>query len=53
MRFVEKIKAQGEKQRLAEAEKVGAHLAQEEAKATIEAMDKWLPELRRLANGKA
>ncbi len=42
---------QGEQQRLAEAEKVGAELAQEEAKATIEAMDKWLPELRRLANG--
>ena len=41
----------GEQQRLAEAEKVGAELAQEEAKATIEAMDKWLPELRRLANG--
>ena len=42
---------QGEQQRLLEAEKVGAELAQEEAKATIEAMDKWLPELRRLANG--
>ncbi len=42
---------QGEKQRLAEAEKVGADLASEEAKATIEAIDKWLPELRRLANG--
>ena len=42
---------QGEQQRLVEAEKVGAELAQEEAKATIEAMDKWLPELRKLANG--
>lgn len=42
---------QGEQQRLTEAEKVGAELAHEEAKATIEAMDKWLPELRRLANG--
>ncbi len=42
---------QGEQQRLTEAEKIGAELAQEEAKATIEAMDKWLPELRRLANG--
>ena len=42
---------QGEQQRLTEAEKVGAELASEEAKATIEAMDKWLPELRRLANG--
>jgi integrase len=42
---------QGEQQRLTEAEKAGAELAQEEAKATIEAMDKWLPELRRLANG--
>ena len=42
---------QGEQQRLAEAEKVGAELASEEAKATIEAMHKWLPELRRLANG--
>ena len=42
---------QGEQQRLTEAEKVGAELASEEAKATIEAMDKWLPDLRRLANG--
>ena len=42
---------QGEQQRLTEAEKAGAELAHEEAKATIEAMDKWLPELRRLANG--
>ena len=44
---------QGEQERLTEAEKAGAELAQEEAKATIEAMDKWLPELRRLANGEA
>ena len=42
---------QGEKQRLTDAEKAGAELASEEAKATIEAMDKWLPELRRLADG--
>ena len=42
---------EGEQQRLAEAETVGAELASEEAKATISAMDKWLPELRRLANG--
>lgn len=42
---------QGEQQRLTEAETAGAELASEEAKATIEAMDKWLPELRRLANG--
>lgn len=42
---------QGEQQRLTEAEASGAELAFEEAKATIEAMDKWLPELRRLANG--
>lgn len=41
----------GEQQRLTEAETAGAELAHEEAKATIEAMDKWLPELRRLANG--
>lgn len=42
---------QGEKQRLASAEQAGAELASEEAKATIEEMDKWLPELRRLADG--
>ncbi len=42
---------QGEKQRLVEAEKAGAELVLEETKATIEAMDKWLPELRKLANG--
>ena len=42
---------QGEQQRLTEAEKAGAELAHEEARSTIEAMDKWLPELRRLANG--
>ncbi len=41
---------QGEQQRLTDAEKAGAELASEEAKATIEAMDKWLPELRRLAD---
>lgn len=42
---------EGEQKRLAEAEKIGASLAYEEAKATIEAMDKWLPELKNLANG--
>jgi transcription elongation factor Elf1/integrase len=42
---------QGEQQRLTDAEKAGAELASEEVKATIEAMDKWLPELRRLADG--
>ena len=42
---------EGEQQRRSEAETAGAELAHEEAKATIEAMDKWLPELRRLANG--
>ncbi|MEM7556054.1 MAG: site-specific integrase [Cyanobacteria bacterium P01_A01_bin.84] len=42
---------QGEKQRLVSAEESGAELAKEEAKATIEAMDKWLPELRSIANG--
>ena len=41
----------GEQQRLTEAQKVGAELASEKAKATIEAMDKWLPELRSLTNG--
>lgn len=40
----------GEQQRMQEAEKAGAELAHEEAKATLEAMDKWLTELRRLAN---
>ena len=42
---------EGEQRRKSEAETAGAELAHEEAKATIEAMDKWLPELRRLANG--
>ena len=42
---------QGEQQRLTDAEKAGAELASEEAQATIEAMDKWFPELRRLADG--
>jgi integrase len=41
----------GEQQRLTEAQKVGAELASEEARSTVEAMNKWLPELRRLANG--
>ena len=34
-----------------EAKTAGSELATEEAKATITAMDKWLRELRRLANG--
>ncbi|MBD2247411.1 site-specific integrase [Nostoc sp. FACHB-888] len=42
---------EGEQQRRTEAELAGAELAKEEAKATIEAMDKWLPELKNLANG--
>ncbi len=42
---------QGEQQRLIEAEAAGAELAQEEARSTIKAMDRWLPELRKLANG--
>ncbi len=42
---------EGEKLRLEEAKEVGAELAYEEAKSTIEAMDKWLPKLRKLANG--
>jgi integrase len=41
----------GEQLRLTEAQKAGAELASEEAQATTEAMDKWLPELRKLANG--
>ena len=40
---------EGEQQRLTEAKTSGAELASEEAKATITAMDKWLPELRRLS----
>ena len=41
---------EGEQLRLIEAEQSGAELAVEEAKATLAAMDIWLPELRRLAN---
>jgi integrase len=41
----------GEQQRLKEAETTGTELAYEEAKTTIEAMDKWLDDLRRLNNG--
>lgn len=40
----------GEQQRLEEASSAGAELAYEEAKTTLEAMDKWLPQLRRIAN---
>lgn len=42
---------EGEQQRRTEAELAGAELAKEEAKATIDPMDKWLPELKNLANG--
>ncbi|WP_373543575.1 integrase [Chamaesiphon sp.] len=38
----------GEQQRLTQAQEVGAELATEEAKSTIAAMDKWLPQLREL-----
>jgi hypothetical protein len=34
-----------------QAKEAEAELAYEEAKTTIEVMDKWLPELRKLANG--
>lgn len=41
----------GEQQRMEEAKTKGVELAHEEAKTTLEAMDKWLPELRKLTNG--
>lgn len=41
---------QGEQQRIQSAKEASAELAYEEAKTTIEAMDRWLPQLRRLAN---
>lgn len=41
----------GEKQRMEKADAAGAELAFEEAKSTVEAMDKWLPDLRGVANG--
>lgn len=40
----------GEQQRMHSAQEAGASLAYEEVKATLEAMDKWLPDLRNLAN---
>lgn len=40
----------GETERLQQASDAGAELAYEEAKTTVEAMDKWLPQLRRIAN---
>lgn len=40
----------GEQQRMKEAFSAGAELAYEEAKSTLEAMDTWLPQLRKLAN---
>ncbi len=35
------------------AKQAGAALAYSESKATLEAMDKWLSDLRRVANGEA
>jgi integrase/transcription elongation factor Elf1 len=40
----------GEQERMQQAKEAEAELAYEEAKTTIEVMDKWLPELRKLAN---
>lgn len=40
----------GEQQRMQQAKDGEVELAYEEAKTTVEAMDKWLPGLRRLAN---
>ena len=40
----------GEQERLQQASNAGAELAYEEAKITVEAMNKWLPQLRRIAN---
>ena len=39
-----------EQQRLVEAKEVGAELIELEAKHIIEEMDRWLPELRKMAN---
>jgi integrase len=40
----------GEYERMQRAKEAEAELAYEEAKTTVEAMDKWLPELKDLAN---
>lgn len=40
----------GEQQRMQQASSASAELAYEEAKITVEAMDKWLPQLRRIVN---
>ena len=42
---------EGEIQRLTEAQSTGAELAYEEAKATVEAMNTWLPQLQEVAHG--
>ena len=42
---------QGEQQRREEAHAAGAELVYEEANATLEAMNSWLPQLREVANG--
>ena len=42
---------QSELQRMEQAQKAGAELAYEEAKATVEAMQQWLPQLREVAHG--
>ncbi|WP_246163647.1 MULTISPECIES: hypothetical protein [Brasilonema] len=43
----------GEQKRMESAKQAGAALAYSESKATLEAMDKWLSDLRRVANGEA
>ncbi|MEA5622131.1 integrase [Nostoc sp. UHCC 0251] len=43
----------GEHKRMESAKQGGAALAYEESKATLEAMDKWLSDLRKVANGEA
>lgn len=42
----------GEKQRMQTAKDSGSELAYEESQAVVKAMDKWLPDLRELADGK-
>jgi transcription elongation factor Elf1/integrase len=42
---------QSEVQRMEQAKTAGAELAYEEAKATVEAMKQWLPQLREVAHG--
>jgi transcription elongation factor Elf1/integrase len=42
---------QSEVQRMEQAKTAGAELVYEEAKATVEAMKQWLPQLREVANG--